>query len=81
MAIRVTCDGCGVEIPPDTPGVGFVRQAQYCDTCRADYDVFHVERDKLHEHVAKVWRDGHAVPVDAWRTKHPNGALPDGIGE
>lgn len=51
MATVTTCDGTGVEIPPDTPTTGIFGH-QYCDAARPIAETYLEEVETLHKRLA-----------------------------
>lgn len=76
MAIKFSCDGCGVMV--DQPHHrGLVLQKQYCDSCVSAVDEHLKAIDMVHTSAAQEYAHDVAALKLAYAEKFPHGKLPD----
>lgn len=76
MGIKVECDGCGCSAQ-EYKEIGFIKKGFYCPDCQPSVNDYLAKRDDMHTYLAKLWDSGVSKLIEAWKSDHPGGRLPD----
>ncbi len=69
MALKMTCDGCGGDIPVDTVPIGRIERVFYCPTCKLMHDETDKTIETLRTSVVMKFEDGRRVALARLRKR------------